>query len=465
MPSISSLGIGSGLDLNGLLDQLEAGERQRLTPIVQKRKSYEAEISAFGKLESALDKFQQAAAKLGEVDAFQAVSSKVSGDAFTVSAGSSAVPGSYQVEVSKLAQAQSLASSGVADKEAELGAGNLSITIGQGGEAKTLDIAISDGDSSLEAIRDAINAKKGGVTASIIDDGSATPHRLVLTSDKTGEASTLSVTATGNTALSDLLTYDSASGGNTMTETVAAQNAALTVNGIAIASESNRVEEAIQGVTIDLSGTTEAGSPATLTVSRDTETITKDVKAFVDAYNALQKTMDNLTSYDSETGASGLLLGNSTMRSVESQLRNVIGGSVGEGSLSMLSDVGIELKLDGTLELDEERLDEVIGGELDSLSDFFSGGVGGEGLSDRLDETLAAMIEDDGLLSSATEGLETSISSLEERYARTETSINATVERYRQQFADMDMLVSQMNSTMSYLSQQFDAMNAQLGRK
>ncbi|SDK93214.1 flagellar hook-associated protein 2 [Modicisalibacter muralis] len=463
MASISSLGIGSGLDLNGLLDQLETAERKQLIPIVSQQKSYEAKISAFGKLESALDAFKEAAAKLASVDGFQAVSSTVSGESFTVSSGTDAVPGRYEIEITQLARAQSLASNGVADQEAQLGAGNLTITVGTGGEAQTLDIAIADEDSSLEAIRDAINAENGGVTASIINDGSGTPYRLVLTSDKTGEASTMTVNATGNTQLSDLLTHN-ADGTGTMTETVTAQNAELTVNGIDIVSESNRVEGALQDVTLNLNELTETGSPEILTVSRDTEQISDDIKAFVDTYNSLQKTMDELTAFNGPDAASGVLLGNNTMSSVESQLRAVMGGSVQEGSLNMLSEIGVELTLDGTLELDEERLEELVNDDLDSLSAFFSGGAEGEGLADRLDTTLTGMLEEGGLLSTTTSGLETTIESLDERYARVEESIGVTVERYRVQFAEMDMLVAQMNSTMSYLSQQFDAMNAQLGR-
>lgn len=462
MASISSLGIGSGLDLNGLLDQLESAERQKLAPIVAQQKSYEARISGFGKLESALDAFKEAAAKLAEVEGFQAVSSATSGDSFTVSSGTSAVPGRYQIEITQLAQAQSLASTGVADQTAQLGAGTLTITLGTGETAETLTVDIADGESSLEAVRDAINAENGGVTASIIDDGEGDRYRLVLTSDKTGEASTMTVSATGSTQLTDLLAYDGAAGTGTMTETVTAQNAELSVNGIDIVSESNRVEGALQDVTLNLSAETE--SPETLTVSRDTEQIGDDIKSFVEAYNSLKKTMDELTAFNGPDAASGVLLGNSTMRSVESQLRNVIGGSV-EGELNLLSEVGIELTLDGTLELDEEKLEELVNDDLDSLSTFFSGGPDGEGLADRLDTTLTEMLGDDGLLANATSGLETTIEALDKRYERTEDSIATTVERYRVQFAEMDMLVAQMNSTMSYLSQQFDAMNAQLGRE
>lgn len=461
MASISSLGIGSGLDLNGLLDQLKAAEREKLSPIVQQQRGYQSKISAFGKLESALDKFQQAVAKLNETDTFRAVTSSVSGEGFTAAASSNAVPGTYEVSITTLAKAQSLASPGVADKTAQQGSGAGTISITQNGT--THDIAIADGESSLEEIRDVINAENIGVTASIINDGDAnSPYRLVLTSDETGTASEMSLTTSGNTRLADLLTYDSANNTGTMTETVDSSDANLTVNGIAISSQSNRLEEAIQGVTLDLE---KEGTTATLKVSRDNEAITGNIKGLVDAYNSLQKTMDGLTSYDSESGKAGQLLGDSTMRSVESRLRNVMGGSIGGGELNMLSDIGIQLKLDGTLEVDSEKLGDLVATDPESLGRFFSGDGEVDGFADELDASLGAMLDDKGLLDVATSGLEDRIDSLDKSYSRMERNINATVARYREQFSQMDLLVSQMNSTMSYLSQQFDAMNAQLGRK
>ncbi|MEC9483729.1 MAG: flagellar filament capping protein FliD [Halomonas sp.] len=466
MASISSLGIGSGLDLGGLLDQLASAERQKLTPITTQKSSFNTKISAYGQLESALDKFQQAAAKLNGTDAFRAVKSSTSAEAFTVAAGTSAVPGSYSIEVTALAKAQSLVSSGVADQSAAIGTGESTLTINQGGVDHAITIA--DG-SSLEDVRDAINGAEIGVTASIINtggDASTNPYRLVLNAKDTGtEAAVASVSVSGNADLQNVLSYNDPDTTipDSMQETVTAQNAALTVNGIAITSASNQVEEAIQGVTLNLSKTN-TGSPETLTVSQDSAAITKNVQAFVDAYNSLKKNIDSLTSYNSETGDAGTLLGDSTMRSVESNLRRVMTGSLGEGSMQMLSDVGIELKLDGNLEVDSDKLKELVTNSPEALSRFFGGGESTDGFIDKLDASLETMLKDKGLLDNAKTGLKDRISSLDERYERMESNINSTIERYRSQFADMDMLVSQMNSTMTYLTQQFDAMNAQLGR-
>lgn len=449
MATISSLGIGSGLDLNGLLDDLKSAERQKLAPIVSQQKSYQAKISAYGKLESALSKFQTASTNLNTTSLFQGVASSVSGSSVSAAASADAPTGSYQIDVTNLAKASSVATDGVADKTTALGAGTVNFTFGDG---STLDVTITAGESSLEAIRDAINAEDGGISASIVNDGSGTPYRLAFSSTETGtDAGIDTVTFGGD--LGAQLTIDAAT-------KVEAENAALTVNGIAIASQSNRVEEAIQGVTLDLA---EVGS-STLTVERDTKAIKEAVKSFVEGYNALRKTMQGLTSFNAETGAAGELLGDNTLRSVESRLRSVLGGGVDEGGLRMLSDVGIRLQLDGTLKLDEDKLDEVVASDLSALSEFFAGSSEEGGMAGKLDSTLELILQDKGLLDNATSGLETSIKSLDQRYARMEQSIEATIDRYRKQFGQLDSMIASMNQTSDYLAQQFDMMNAQLGR-
>ncbi|MFB8828975.1 flagellar filament capping protein FliD [Azotobacter sp. CWF10] len=161
---------------------------------------------------------------------------------------SSAVPGSYQVQVTQLAQAHSLATTGVADKTTALGAGTLTITSGE----ETLTISVSAGSNSLEGIRDAINAKKGGVTASIVNDGSGTPWRLALTAKSAGTESAMTVSfadgGSGGDQLNTLFNpYNADTNASGYKETAAAKNAQLTVNGLAITSQSNTVEGALQG--------------------------------------------------------------------------------------------------------------------------------------------------------------------------------------------------------------------------
>lgn len=458
MPTITSLGVGSGLDLSGLLDQLKEAESAKLAPISDQKQSYQAKLSAFGRLESALESLRESALALGKTETFQALDSKMQGEAVTVSTDSTAVPGRYKVEVNDLAQSQTLASSGFAE-DAELATGELAFTIGGKGFSVTLD----DTNNSLEGLRDAINDQDAGISASIVNDGSGTPQRLVLTSTETGEANQIGISST-NATLQAAFGFDAANPtASDMRQTVAAQDAQLSVNGIDITSASNRVEGALQGVTFDLQATHETGASDTLTLSRDDSAIKASIKDFVDAYNSLQNTVDNLSSYDAETGSAGLLLGNSTLRGVESQLRNVM-GDVEDGDYRLLADLGISLTVEGKLEVDDETLDEAVEGNLRGVSAFFEGSEGSDGFAARLDAALGSMLDEGGALEIATSGIDTSIERVEERYTSMQASIDATLERYREQFANLDSMVAQMNSTSSYLTQQFNTLNAQLNQ-
>ncbi|WIX34796.1 flagellar filament capping protein FliD [Salinicola sp. JS01] len=440
MASIASLGIGSGLDLNGLLSDLEKAENKRLEPIAAQQSSYKTKLSAFGKLESSLSALRDAASKLGDPATFTAVGSEVTGSAVSVSTSEGAEAGRYKIEVSQLAQAQSSATKGFDSKSDNLGlSGTLSFTVGSGDQ---VDVDYADGDS-LSDIRDAINAKDAGARASIINDGNG--YRLVMTSDETGTDSSISFSS------DDDFSFETK---------VDAQNAKLTVNGIDIESQTNTVEEAVQGVTLKLDATTD--SPATLTVSKDTEAMNASVKAFVDAYNAVQKTADTLTAYNADTDTAGLLLGDSTMRTIESRLRGALSTPNDDGgSYSLLSNLGIERQLDGTLKIDSDKLDQALTDNTDGVSQFFAGADGESGFAASFDKTMGTILDSGGSLEAATDGIDSTLESLSDRYSRMQDSISSTIDRYRKQFSQLDSLVSQMNSMSSYLTQQFSALSAQ----
>ncbi|MGN6790695.1 MAG: flagellar filament capping protein FliD [Rhodanobacteraceae bacterium] len=445
MTSITALGVGSGLDLNGLLDQLQQGENQKLTPITNQKTSYQAKISAFGSLKSALSTLQDAAQALADPAAFQAVKNTLSGASVTATTTSDTPPGDYQIHVTQRAQASSVATLGVADSKTNLGAGTVTFTLANG---NTMSVNISAGSSSLEAVRDAINAQNGSVRASLINDGSGQPYRLVLQAADTGAAASVSNIQISGT-LGSALQLDAST-------QQAGQDANLTINGIAIQSAGNTIEGAIQGVTLNVTAT----GDSTLQVTRDSDAIVGSVHKFVDAYNSLVKTLGGLTSYDATTQTAGVLLGDSTVRSVQSQLRSVLGGVVDNGgAFKVLSDVGVTLQLDGTLQVDDTKLGQAINDNLGALTQFFAGGTSADGIADQLGTTLGNMVSSTGLIGSATDSLNQSISQLNDQYTRTQQQIDATMAMYKQQFTQLDAMIAQMNSTSSYLTQQFDAMS------
>ncbi|WP_175652972.1 flagellar filament capping protein FliD [Pseudomonas sp. Marseille-P9899] len=455
--TITSLGVGSGLDLESILESLEESKTATLlTPITTQEASVEAEISAYGTLTSSLNALQTAAEALADASLYQSLSTSLSGSGVSVSTTSSAVAGSYSIEVSQLAQAQSLATDGIADTSTTLGTGTLTL---QSGSGTAISITLGSSNNTLAGLRDAINAAGGGITATIVSDGSASPYRLVLTSSSTGTDAEMTVSYSSSDS-SDLASslFGYADGTGSMTETVAAKNAELTINGISVTSQSNTVKDALQGVTLNLTAT---GASQTLKVERDTDKILKAITAFVDAYNDFASTVDDLTAYDADSATGGELLGDSTTRRISTELASDIYSSVGSGTFSYLSQLGITLQSDGTLSIDEDTLQSALDDNIDAVTQFFIGSDGKSGFISRITEDLDSYLDEDtGLITAKTDSLESKLDRLEERYEQKQALIDSEMERWREQFTQLDTLISTLNSTADYLTTQFEALNS-----
>lgn len=455
--SVTSLGVGSGLDLDSILESLEESKvASLLDPITAQEESVDAEISAYGTLTSALTTLQTAVEALADESLYDAQTTTLSGSGVTAATTSEAEAGTYTLQVTQLAQAQSLTTDGIASKTSALGTGTLTLQVGT---QDAVSITLDSSNNTLEGIRDAINAADAGVTASIVSDGSSTPYRLVLTSDSTGTESEMTVTYAGTDSTdeaSSLLGYDGSTGN--MSETVQALDAELTINGIAISSQSNTVEDALQGVTLSLSTT---GSSQTLTIAQDTDAILEAITTFVDAYNDYVTTVDTLTSYDSSTDTAGELLGDSTTRRISSELSSDLYSAIGSGTYSYLSQLGISLEVDGTLQIDEDALTSALEDDADAVSQFFLGTDDTTGFITQLSSDLDNYLdEDDGLIVAKTDSLESKLVQLEERYEEKQALIDSEMARWTEEFTQLDTLISELNSTSEYLTTQFDSMNS-----
>jgi len=466
MATITSLGVGSGLDLTGLLDQLQDAERGKLAPITLQKEQQQAKISAYGQLQTSLNSFQDSLEKINDPKLYQSLSANVRGDGITATTTASALPGSYRVEVSQLATSGTLASARVTTNDQPLdlqGATTLKLNFGELGADGTVEIDIA-ANSSLNDIRDAINAnKESGVNATIINDGEG--YRLALSSKATGvDASIHSFSFVDAADAPVTGPFGEAAEVGAKQQ---GQDAALTVNGIAITSAKNQIEGAIQGVTLNLGELSIAEgetATSTVTVERDTLKQREAINGFVKAFNDLKGTIGTLTAFDAESDTVGKLLGDSTVRTIESRLRSVLTGGVEGGELSTLSQLGISLQRDGTLEVDDDKLSDLVANNPQALSDFFAGADDAGGLAGKLGASVEQMLGNNGVLKGAITGAENRVKSLDTRYERMEKSIEGTISRYRSQFSQLDVMIAQMNSTSSYLTQQFDALDAQLGR-
>ena len=384
---LSSPGIGSGLDINGIVKQLMAVEQRPLASLDSKEAKQQTQLTAFGSLKGALSSFQSSLAALANPAKYTAIAASIADNTLAnVSATSAAGTGSHSIEIQTLAQSHKLKSSNFATTGTTVGSGTLTLQFGTySGGTFTLNpdkaaqsITISPSNASLAGIRDTINLANAGVSASIVNDG--TGNRLVIASKDTGLSNALKITTTDddanntdNAGLSQLV-YDASTGGTTnLTQTVAASNATLVIDGISISKASNKITDAIEGVTLDLLKTN-PGSTTTLNLSRDTASIQGAVTSFVKAYNDLNKTIVDLSKYDAATKRASTLTGDSTVRSIQTQLRNAISDplTTAGGGLSLLSEAGISFQADGTLKLDSAKLSKVMSDPTKDISTLFA---------------------------------------------------------------------------------------------
>lgn len=471
MATITSAGIGSNLDVEGLVSQLMAIERQPLNKIALREASYQAKLSAFGTLKSSLTEFQTAARALSTPAQMSPLKSTVADTAILSATGATgAVAGNYDIEVKQLAQAQKLITNtsygATTDK---VGTGKLTIALGSyaadgtfTADAKktAVDITIDATNNSLAGVRDAINASNSGVTASIINDGKG--NYLSLTSKTTGSTSAIQVTVTppsgedpaATPSLTALAFNGPASTG--MKQTAAAQDALIVVDSVPITKPSNTITDAIQGVTLNLSKTTAAGVSTKLTLERDTGAVRTAIEAFVKSYNTLSKSMADSTAFDTATGKAAVLNGDSTVRSIQTQLRGILGGVIpgaATGAAS-LPDIGITTQRDGSLGIDAAKLTAALNDPNKDMSALFASSGVNKGFAAQIDTAVGRILSPVGTLPTHTNSFSASIKDLDKQRTALNVRLAATEQRYRDQFSALDKTIASMTTTSNYLTQQ-----------
>jgi len=359
--SVSSIGIGSGVLTSDLIDSLAEAERAPTElRLDRKEEEVQAELSAVGRIRSALTDLRLPTRILGNPSALQALTAESSSSNVGVSADSGASAGQYSLEVTQLAQAHSLSTATFADKNVTtLGTGSLSVKVGD----VTKNITIDGSNNTLEGIASAINGEDElGINASVIDTGSGFVLVFAAKDSGTENAIEITVTDTGDGDSADAfglsqLSFDGTN--NHLTESVEAKDALFSINGIPITRQSNTVSDAIDGVTFTLAGKTD-GSPATISITQDTEKVLERIQDFVDAFNEVKTILNEVTEFDPDNAsATGVLLGDSTVRSINSQLRGVLSQVVpglDGSSVRSLAEVGIETdRTTGLLTVDDDK--------------------------------------------------------------------------------------------------------------
>lgn len=429
------------LDVPTLVSQLMSIERKPIDKLNAKVTDYQAKISSFGTLSGLVSSFQSALGDLkSSLQGYSATASDT--NVFSATAASTAAAGSYSLVVSQLAQAQNLVAAGQAsDISAIAGTSASTVTFTVGTASTEITIPAN---ATLQDIRTAINTANLGVTATIVNDGSATPYRLALSASATGVSKGISsITPSGDDpAISNLLA--------SLTQTVAAQDASFTVNGIQVTSASNGIAGAIQGVTLTLKAPTT--TPATLTVARDTSAINAAVLKFVETYNALMTQLKSRSAYGNAASAAGALAGDGTVRQMLEQLRGIFMSPAGGGTLTYLAEVGISTQVDSTLKFDSSKLGSAMASDFSDVTNLFSSATG---FATRLDAWATSTLQTGGLIDSRTKGLNTSIKSYNDQISGLERRMAVLQKQYTTTYSNLNMFLANMNSTSTYLTSQF----------
>ncbi len=448
MGLISIGGLGSGLDVTSIIDALVTAER---TPKQNSLDRFEADVSVtltgLGGLRNSLDELRAAALDLSLASNFEKRGVSVSDSSFfSATASSSASAGSYDIEVKQLAtgsEDQSQIFTG--GSSTTFGDGTLTFTVG----VNTFDVAVSSADT-LEDIRNNINQATGNSFVSVnllnnVTDQVDTGSVLVFNSSTTGAGNDLAVTYTGDASLADLSTN--------LTQTDAAKDATIEIDGFEASSATNKFTDVIEGVTIDAAKTNALGESESLTVTLDTDNTKSLITSFIDTYNSFVELTKQLGSADENSP--GLLLGDYTLRQVSSQVRNLFSSTISSasGSFNSLTSLGISSTQDGLLEIDDEQLTEAIESDFEKFDDLFAGDTG---FATQLRDLINNYTSSTGIIATRETSLNEQLSQIADDRISLELRIEKLQFRLTNQFAAMDAIVAQFNSTQSYIAQQFE---------
>jgi flagellar hook-associated protein 2 len=476
MATISSIGIGSGLDIENVIKQLVAAERAPVTKLQTEVSSLQTKLSTYGKLQSSMSALRDAASVLSRASTWNAtVGSSSDAGTVAVTTSASTLPGSYSIEVQRLASVQSNATGVYASADSLVGEGTLRIELGTWGPgqssftpkagAAAVDITVGPPAESLAQLRDKINASNSGVVASVLTDASGA--RLVLRSAATGEANGFRIGVTdsdgGNVDGVGLsaLAFDPSAGILTMAQALAAANSAASLNGLAISSDSNTLSNVLDGMTLTL-GKASAG-PVLVEARSDSTSIRKALDSFVTAYNELNKLVAEQTKYDAASKTAGTLQGDSTAVSIPSQMRSLLAGSSGASAMfTRLAEVGFDVQTDGSIKLDETKLANGMA-NLGEMKKLFSNSdlatPANNGIATQLRVMADRVLGVEGSINTRSEGLRKRIDLNKSRQEMLEDRIAMTEKRLRAQYTALDRQMASLNGLSNYVTQQLSALS------
>ena len=463
--------MASGLDIAGMTQQLVAAERKpKSDRITTQQKQVNVSLSAYGQVKSSVSAMQSMLEKFGKDEAFNGQkATSDNGDYLSIKATAKAKSGVYNIKIQQMAQSHKLMGkeSFSADPEASLGSGDIVIKVGD----KSMTLNIGEDNDDLSSVVDAINNAEDnpGVTATLINTGEDGGSKIVFSTKETGEKNTIEIDTSAMTGQLASLAYKDGMVDSKVDEMQAAQDAKIMIdNFTTVSSSNNTFEDVIEGVTLDLkklTGTSGSSNPETddidvksvkITIENDEKSTKDSLKSFVDSYNGLMGTIDKLTGFDADKepddpNRAGVLNGDSLTRSVTTQMRNLLNEPIEiNGKLYQMSDFGISIQRDGTLELEEDsdKLDDIISENFAVIGQFFA--QEDTGFLAKADKLLDSFTDKtDGSLSVKEDTLKERQKSLDDDMTDLNKRMVAYEDRTYKQFLAMDEAIGQMNNQLS----------------
>ena len=458
MATISSPGVGSGLNVNSIVSQMMSLEQRPLQLLQTKASGIETKISSYGQVKSAMSALYDAAKGLTNTDTWRGKEFGTSNDAVLKgSASSTAQAAQFSVQVNALAQAQSVASGSLGSGAAIGTAGTLILERGQwsadqgsfAGAGSAVSIQI-DANDTLATIAGKINKENAGVSAVVVKGAGG--DRLLLRGGKTGEENgfALSVSDPGL----GILAHDPASvaAGNGATRTQAAQDASFSINGIDARSANNTVEDVVPGVTLNLLKTSD--KPVDINVSDDTKAIKEKLEAFKEAYNKLNAVISGLTRYDKASKKAQPLQGDGTIMALQSTLRGMIGNANGAGDY--FSNLGLELQSDGSLAINSKKLEAAFK-DLPKLEKTLTDGT--DGLVTRMRDFAFQANGVEGKITGRSKALESALKGNQSDQDKLSTLLEQRQKSLLKQYQSLDAKMGSMSSLNSFISSQVSQWN------
>lgn len=466
--AISSTGIGSGLDVTNIISQLSAIEKQPLKALQNRATNLQTQLSVLGQVQSQVSALASAATTLGSVLTWKGTTSTSSNTAaVTVSSATGAAAASFDVEVSKLAKAQTLAlptTPALPASDAQVGYGTLSIKVGS---KDPVTVSIADGEGTLTQIAAKINGTAGvGVTATVVHDSSGKDN-LLIRSNTTGtdSAFTIGVTeGTGGTLSvpSNLSRLSYTAGNNAMSVTQAAQNVEGTLNGVAFTSQTSTLAGLVPGVTLNFLQTTTA--PVAITVGQNKAAIQQSLQDFITAYNALNATLTDATKYDAATKTAGVLQGDAVTTGLQGALRRLVGSPSTTGStFSRLADVGVSAQLGGDLALDTTKFNAATS-DMDNLQKLFTAYNGSDdtnGFGVRIKNFANGLLAATGTVTGKNDAIKRAIDRNTQEQDKVNSHASLVEERLKKQYSALDTKMASLTALNAYVAQQVTTWNKQ----